>query len=77
MKRFGLANGFMMMGVALVLDRSDVVVSSQTVTDQHAAELCAEQFGNDATSTALINHIKGALCIDENPATSPGRRPTN
>src|SRR5260370_41294193 len=64
---FGLANGFMMMGVALLLERRCVVVNSQTITHQHAAEVCAEQFGNDATSTALINHIKGAPCINENP----------
>src|ERR1700746_1989876 len=67
MKRFGLADGFMMMSVALLLQHRYIVVSSQTVADQHTREVSAEQFGKDATSTALIDHIKGALSIGENP----------
>jgi hypothetical protein len=52
-KGFGFANGFMMMGVALLSERRGIVVNSQTVTDQHAGEVCAQQFGHDATATAL------------------------
>ena len=36
---FGLADGFMMMGVAFVLERSGFVENSQTVADQDAAEV--------------------------------------
>src|SRR6266699_2672167 len=67
MKCFSLADGFMMMGVALLLQRRCVVVNPQTVTDQHTTEVCAEQFANDATSPALSNYIKGALGINETP----------
>ena len=67
MKRFGFANSFMMMGVALVLERCGVVVSSQTITDQHAAKVGAEHCSHDTASAALINQIKGAMCINENP----------
>jgi hypothetical protein len=49
------------------LECGGVVVNSQTVTDQHAAKVCAEQLGNDTTSTALINYIKGAPWVNENP----------
>jgi hypothetical protein len=38
-KGFGFADGFMMMGVAFVLERSGVVVDRQTVADQDAAEV--------------------------------------
>jgi hypothetical protein len=37
------------------------------VAKRHAAEVCAQQFGNDATSTALSNYIKGAAWINKNP----------
>src|SRR5215469_3140260 len=67
MKRFGLADGFKMMGVALLLERCYVVVNSQTVTDQHPGKVAAEQFGQHTTAPALINQIKGVVCINENP----------
>src|SRR5580704_8119569 len=67
MKRFGLADGFKMMGVALLLERCCVVVNSQTVTDQYAGKVATEQFSKHTTSPTLINQIKGVVCINENP----------
>src|SRR6516164_2420024 len=67
MKRFGLADGFKMMGVALLLERCCVVVNSQTVTDQHAAKVATEQLGKHTTSPALSNQIKGVVGINKNP----------
>src|SRR6516162_9433284 len=67
MKRFGLANSFKMMGVALLLERCCVIVNRQTVTDQHAGKVGTEQVGQHTTSPALINQIKGVACINEDP----------
>src|SRR6516165_2769682 len=67
MKRFGFADGFKMMGVALLLERCCVVVNSQTVTDQHAAKVATEQLGKHTTSPALSNQIKGVVGINKNP----------
>ena len=41
-KGFGLADGFMMMGVAFLLERGGVVVDSQAVTDEDAAKVFSE-----------------------------------
>src|SRR6516165_10346863 len=66
MKRFGFADGFKMMGVALLLERCCVVVNSQTVTDQHAAKVATQQLGKHTTSPALSNQIKGVVGINKN-----------
>src|SRR6202011_5531932 len=50
-KVFGFADGFMMMGVAFLLERSGVVVNSQTVADQDAAEIFSENVVEQITST--------------------------
>src|SRR5215471_11036537 len=39
---FGLLDGFMMMGVAFLLERSGAVVNSQTVADEDPAEVFSE-----------------------------------
>ena len=41
-KGFGLVDGFMMMGVAFLLERSGAVVNSQTVADEDPAEVFSE-----------------------------------
>jgi hypothetical protein len=56
-----VADGFMMMSVALLLQGCCVIVNSQTVTDQHPGKVGTQQFSNDGTSPALIDQIKGAL----------------
>jgi hypothetical protein len=49
------------------LERSGVVVNSQTVADQDAAEIFSENVVEQITSTALSNDIEGKLGISENP----------
>jgi hypothetical protein len=58
-KVFGFADGFMMMGVAFLLERSGVIVNSQTVADQDAAEVFSENVAQKVTSAALGNDIAG------------------
>src|ERR1700688_2873973 len=57
----------MMMGVAFVLERSGVVVDSQTVADQDAAEVFSENVAQEVTSAALSNDIKGEQLGGKNP----------
>jgi hypothetical protein len=57
----------MVMGVAFVLDCSSVVVNSQTVADQDAAEVFSENVLEQVTSTALSNDIEGEVQSSENP----------
>jgi hypothetical protein len=58
-KVFGFADGFMMMGVAFLLERRGVVIDRQTVADQDAAEVFAQNFVEEVTSAALRNDIEG------------------
>jgi hypothetical protein len=58
-KGFGFADGFMMMGVAFVLERSGVVIGCQTVADQDAAEVFSENVVKQVTSAALSSDIEG------------------
>src|ERR1700746_499271 len=57
----------MMMGVAFVLERSGVVVDSQTVANQDAAEVFSENVVQERTSAALSNDIEGEQLGSENP----------
>src|ERR1700676_3735553 len=57
----------MMMGVAFLLERSGVVVDSQTVADQDAAEVFPENVSQELTSAALSNDIEGEQLGRENP----------
>jgi hypothetical protein len=66
-KGFGLADGFMMMGVAFVLERRGVVIGSQTVADQDAAEVLSENVVQQVTSAALSNDVEGEQLGCENP----------
>jgi hypothetical protein len=66
-KGFGLANGFMMMGVAFVLERSGVVVNSQTVADEDATEVFSEHVAQEFTSAALSDDIEGEQLGGKNP----------
>ena len=56
-----------MMGVAFLLERSGVVVNSQTVADQDAAEVFSENVAKQVTSAALSNDIEGEQLGSENP----------
>lgn len=67
MKGFGFADGFMMMGVAFVLERSGVVIGCQTVADQDAAEVFSENVVKQVTSAALSNDIEGEQLGSKNP----------
>src|ERR1700730_5420557 len=57
----------MMMSVAFLLERSGVVVDSQTVADQHTAEVYSENVTQKVTSAALSNDIEGEAQGSENP----------
>src|ERR1700686_3785653 len=57
----------MMMGVAFVLERSGVVVDSQTVADQDTTEVFSENVAQELTSAALSNDIEGEQLGSENP----------
>ena len=71
-KVFGFADGFMMMGVAFVLERSGAVIGSQTVADQDAAEVFSQNVVEEVTSAALSNDIESEQLGSENPQ-SPAR----
>src|SRR6202163_2477000 len=57
----------MMMGVAFLLERSGVVVDSQTVADQDTTEVFSENVAQELTSAALSNDIEGEQLGSENP----------
>src|ERR1700746_2513979 len=57
----------MMMGVAFVLERRGVVVDSQTVADQDAAEVLSKNVAQELASAALSNDIEGEQLSSENP----------
>ena len=67
MKFFGFADGFMMMGVAFLLEPGGAVVDRQTVADQDAAEVFSENLAQEVTSAALSNDIKGEQLGRKNP----------
>jgi hypothetical protein len=52
-KVFGFADGFMMMGVAFLLEPGGAVVDRQTVADQDTAEVFSENVAQEVTSAAL------------------------
>ena len=66
-KGFGLADGFMMTGVAFLLERSGVVVDSQTVADEDAAEVFSEDLLQQLTCAALNDDIEGQQLGSKNP----------
>src|SRR5262249_4330717 len=57
-KGFGLLDGFMMMGVAFLLERSGAVVNSQTVADEDPAEVFSENVAKQLPSAALSDDIE-------------------
>jgi hypothetical protein len=62
-----LANGFMMMGVAFLLERRGVVVDSQTVADEDAAEVFSDNLLQQFTSATLNNDVEGQQLGSKNP----------
>jgi hypothetical protein len=71
-KVFGLTDGFMMMGVAFLLERRGVVIDRQTVADQDADEVFSQNVVEEVTSAALSNDIESEQLGSENPQ-SPAR----
>ena len=61
MKVFGLTDGFMMMGVAFLLERRGVVIDRQTVADQDAAEVVSQNVVEEVTSAALRACLKSLM----------------
>src|SRR5215471_3683758 len=56
-----------MMGVAFLLERSGVVVDSQTVADEDPAEVFSENVAQQFTSAALSDDIEGKQLGGKNP----------
>ena len=71
-KVFGLTDGFMMMGVAFLLELRGVVIDRQTVADQDAAEVFSQNVAQQVTSAALSNDIKGEPLSGKTHSHQPG-----
>jgi hypothetical protein len=72
MKVFGVADGFVMMGVTFLLECRSVVIDGQTVADQHAGEIFSLNVVQQFTSTPLSNDIEGEQLGSENPQPPAG-----